>query len=111
MVPSIQKSRLANAQTQANHIHPSQVSSNRKSGAEHRPQGAMILVEPASHRLLALFWKSNTAGPSCVRTSMMPALRQNAAASIRHNFQPFGHQYEKVCSFKLRHYTPKRSDF
>src|ERR1700704_4387454 len=54
MVPSIQKSRLANAQTQANHIHPSQVSSNWKSDAERRQQGAMILVAPASRRRLAL---------------------------------------------------------
>jgi len=68
MVPSIQKSRLANAQTQANHIHPSQISSNRKSGAERRQQGAMILVAPASRLRLALSYTSHAAGPSCVTT-------------------------------------------
>ena len=51
----------------------------------------MVSVAPASRRLLALSWKFKTAGPSCVRTSKMPALRQNAAASVPNDFDSVRH--------------------
>src|ERR1700737_3972598 len=50
---------------------------------------------------LAITWNSKTAGK-------MPALPQNAAASIRRNSQPVRHQLERFCSFKLRHYGRAR---
>ena len=48
---------------------------------------ATVLVAPASRRLLALSWNFKTAGPSCVRTSKMPALPQHAVTLVQHNSQ------------------------
>ncbi len=56
----------------------------------------MVSVAPASRRLLALSWNSNTAGK-------MPALPRHTAASVQYNFRPVSHQPEMACSFDLHH--------
>ncbi len=56
----------------------------------------MVSVAPASRRLLALSWNSNTAGK-------MPALPRHTAASVQYNFRPVRHQPEMACSFDLHH--------
>src|ERR1700674_4508667 len=64
---------------------------------------AMVSVAPASRRLRTLSWNSGTAGPCCVRASIMSALLQPSAASGRHNSQHVRHELERGFSLKLRH--------